>query len=228
MKKRQIPPFVLLFFVSFIPMLTLVCYCFGYSVYLTKFRLISIIYALAFIAVGVLIFKKNVVCKALVFLPVLSLVNLTVCAFKSSSAVVLVCLCACFICSTVLAVKNCSSLKTKTLSAVTSALSAVPVIVVALAVVLFADFGKNTVVKKINSPGNNFCAEIIDSDQGALGGNTVVYVHKNGELNLIFLTISKTPQRVYIGEWKEYESMLIFWKNESCLLINSEEYNIEN
>ena len=92
----------------------------------------------------------------------------------------------------------------------------------------FGNFGQNTVVDRIYSPEKTFYAEIIDSNQGALGGNTVVNVYKNSRLNLLVLTISKTPQRVYIGEWKEYESMQAEWKNESCLLINSEEFNIEN
>ncbi len=102
-----------------------------------------------------------------------------------------------------------------------------PLLAVSFPVVLFGNFGVNTVVDRIYSPNETYYAEIVDSDQGALGGDTVVYAHKNSRLNLLVLTISKTPQRVYLGEWKEYETMKIEWKNEQCLLIDSKEYLIE-
>jgi hypothetical protein len=128
----------------------------------------------------------------------------------------------------IIAEKACSSLKTQIASVVTSAFSAVLIIMVSILFVGFGNFGQNTVVDRIHSPEKTFYAEIIDSDQGALGGSTVVEVYKNSRLNLLVLTISKTPKRVYMGEWREYESMQAEWKNENCLLINSEEFNIEN
>ena len=42
--------------------------------------------------------------------------------------------------------------------------------------VFAGQFTENTVVNRILSPKNTCFAEIVDSDQGALGGNTVVYV----------------------------------------------------
>ena len=72
-----------------------------------------------------------------------------------------------------------------------------------------------------------YYAEVIDSDQGALGGDTLVNVYKKGELNIFIFKIKKKPQRVYLGEWGEYKNMQIYWKNENCLIINSTEYKIE-
>ncbi len=227
-EKRLLFPHLLIALSLLLPASTLILYCFGYSVYLANHHLFSVISALAFIAFASVISKKNIYCKISAFLPLFSFANLAVCLFKDRSIVALVCMVACFICSVIIAEKACSSLKTQIASVVTSAFLAVLIIMVSILFVGFGNFGQNTVVDRIYSPEKTFYAEIIDSNQGALGGNTVVYVHKNSKLNLLVLTIRETPKRIYMGEWREYETMQIEWKTENCLLINSEEYNIEN
>ena len=227
-EKRLFLPHILIALSLFLPVATLIFYCFGYSVYLANYHLFSVISALVFIVSALVISKKNIYCKISAFLPMFSFINLAICLFKDRSVVALVCMIVCFICSAIIAEKACSSAKAKIASVITSAFLAVLIILVSIFCVGFGNFGQNTVVERIYSPEKTFYAEIIDSDQGALGGDTVVYVYKNSRLNLLVLTISKTPQRVYIGEWKEYESMQTEWKNENCLLINSKEYNIVN
>ena len=93
---------------------------------------------------------------------------------------------------------------------------------------LFCNFGSNTVVKTVDSPDGSQYAEIISVDQGALGGSTVVNVNKyNKNLSLLLFNISKKPNRVYIGEWGEFEDMDIYFKNEECLVIDGTEYEIK-
>ncbi len=219
--------FVLLLTGSFLPVLTFVLYIFGYSVTLLSYNVFSVISALISIVSALLISKQKSISKILAFLPIFSLANLAVYVFKSRSVIVLVCMAVCFVCSAIIAEKACTSSKTKIASVLTSIALSVPVLIVSIAVVAFSGFGVNTVVDKIHSPDKTYYAEIVDSDQGALGGDTVVYVHKSKSLDLFFLKISKTPQRVYLGEWREYETMQIEWKNEECLLIDSKEYMIE-
>lgn len=79
----------------------------------------------------------------------------------------------------------------------------------------------NTVVKTVFSPSTHRYAEVIDSDQGALGGDTLVdvYVADNP-----FFKISK---RVYEGTWGEWERISIYWKDEHTLVINSKMYYIK-
>ena len=76
-----------------------------------------------------------------------------------------------------------------------------------------------TIMQTLPSPNGTFEARVIDVDQGALGGNTVVEVKKVG-------SIAK-PKLVYTGQWGEYETMEIYWKNDSCLVINGEEYSLD-
>lgn len=93
------------------------------------------------------------------------------------------------------------------------------------ALIVFASqFTEKTVADRIISPEGTRIAEIIDSDQGALGGNTVVYVKNIYKTDFLVFSIRKN-KRIYIGELKE--KLDIEWKNEDCLIINSKEYITE-
>ncbi len=92
----------------------------------------------------------------------------------------------------------------------------------------FGNFGSNTVVDEINSPDGQHILQIVDSDQGALGGDTIVkvYKNKNCDINLFVIFLKKTPKIIYIGDWQEYKSMTVKWKNNHEVLINNKKYNI--
>ena len=91
---------------------------------------------------------------------------------------------------------------------------------------LFGNFGENTVVKTVESPNKEYYAEVIDSDQGALGGNTFVDVYEKSIIKTPILTVCKKPKRIYSGKWGEYKKMQIYWKDDTCLVINSVEYKL--
>lgn len=97
---------------------------------------------------------------------------------------------------------------------------------VSVLIAFAGQFTENTVIDRILSPESTRFAEIVDVDQGALGGNTVIYVKSAHKADFLIFSIRKN-KRVYVGEWKEYENMRIEWINENCLKINSEEYIIE-
>lgn len=87
--------------------------------------------------------------------------------------------------------------------------------------------GINTVVKNVDSPDGTYVAQVVDSDQGALGGDTIVQVKETKTVNCLLFTLEKKPQRVYMGDWGVFETMQIYWRNEECLVINGREYTIE-
>ena len=91
------------------------------------------------------------------------------------------------------------------------------------------DFVKADVYKQIKSPQNEYCAEVVISDYGAMGGNTVVQVknYKEFDVDLFFLKIEEKPKRVYLTEWDGWRTMEIYWKNENCLVIDGKEIYIE-
>ena len=90
--------------------------------------------------------------------------------------------------------------------------------VVLFFVVMIGNIGQKTVVQVLPSPDGTYEARVIDVDQGALGGDTVVEVERKG-----FLT---RPKRIYIGEWGEWETMEIYWKDETTLVINGVWYDV--
>ena len=92
---------------------------------------------------------------------------------------------------------------------------------------IFEDLPHNTVVQTVESPSGEYCAKVIDNDQGALGVNTFVDVYKGRELNFIIFTIEKKPERVYEGDWGYGEHMDIYWKDDKCLIIDSTEHEME-
>ncbi len=89
---------------------------------------------------------------------------------------------------------------------------------------LFGNITQNTVIKTVKSPKEKHYAQVIACDQGALGGNTLVYVC---ESEPFIFKIKRLPKKIYQGEWGEFEDMKIYWKEDNCLVINSAEYEIE-
>ena len=227
--KNKISVFIPLFTVSLFPLLTLVLFPFEYSVSLTSCKILSAVSAVICIASGYLL-KNHIPDKPeriiLSLLPLIQFINSVIYISKSKSLTVAVFMALCFIMCAAISEKNINSDKAKIFSVITSSLLFVAISLVSFVSVFFGNFAVNTVVKTIDSPSGEYYAEIVDSDQGALGGNTVIYVKKSDCLNMMIIKIEKTPERIYIGEWGEYKTMDIKWLNDNTLSIDSTEYKI--
>ena len=125
-----------------------------------------------------------------------------------------------------LTVKYGKPLDLKLIALALSALMIVPIGFFSFVALIFGNFGQNTVVQTVASPSGEYYAQVIDSDQGALGGDTLVDVYQDRGVNLFLFKIQKKPQLVYVGNWGEFENMQIHWKDDHCLVINSVEYEI--
>jgi hypothetical protein len=85
-----------------------------------------------------------------------------------------------------------------------------------------------TVVRSELSPNSIFLAEIVDSDAGALGGSTHVYVTRlNSDLNLFIGTLKRDPQWIYRGRWGEFQTMTLRWEGDNMLYINEKQYVVK-
>lgn len=226
MKKKLVLPYLLIFSGLFLPVLTLILYCFGYKVSLISYPVFSVVLALLYFVSTYVICKKNIICKALAFLPIISLVNLAVYAFKARQMFVFACMTFCFLCSAVIAEKVCKTTKTKVASVITSMILPIPILLAAFAAAALDGFSITTVYDRIYSPNKSYYAEIVDYDEGTFGRETIVDVYRNNGVNLIFLRIRKYPQRVYSGI-EDCEDIRAEWKDEKCLIIYSDEYKIE-
>lgn len=205
---------------------------FGY-----RFTLISIpgfSAVIAFLAVAIIIleiinkkpFKRSRVQKLLIFLLPLSFVNGVFYMFKCPQIWVIACTVVSFVCCGYLAAMCLWSLPAKIVVGSIATLMTFLLCIFSFFIFLFGNIGQNTVVQTVESPGGKYYAQVIDSDQGALGGDTIVYVYKSSKLNAILFQIQKKPQRVYTGDWGEFRTMRIQWKNDRYLIINSVEYPI--
>ena len=115
----------------------------------------------------------------------------------------------------------------KIIALILSELMLLPMCFIGFIFLIFGNLSQNTVVKTVESPGGKYYAQVIDNDQGALGGNTLVNVYEKRVIDVIIFRIEKKPQRVYLGQWGSYKHMQIHWKDDGCLVINSVEYEIE-
>jgi len=92
---------------------------------------------------------------------------------------------------------------------------------------VFGGMGKDTIVRRAYSPSGMYSAAIVNSDQGALGGNTFVRVRDHAsEINVVIGWFQKETE-VYMGYWGEFETMRIEWADEDTLLINDKPYEME-
>lgn len=130
-------------------------------------------------------------------------------------------------CCCYLTVKYGKPFALKTVALVLSALMVLPIGFFSFIALIFGGIVQNTVVQSVDSPSGEYYVQVIDSDQGALGGDTFVDVYKKSGINGILFKIEKKLQRVYSGEWGEFENIQIYWKDDGCLMINSVEYEVE-
>ena len=207
--------------------------CIGYN-----FELISVsAFAVALAALSVCVIVLDLICKTtlenkvmrilLAIITPFSLVNAVFYIFECPriwviASVLLSAGCCCY-----LAVKYGKPLPLKIITLILSALMVLPIGFFSFIALIFGNIGQNTVVRTVESPSGEYYAQVIDSDQGALGGDTLVDVYKKSGVNLILFKIEKKPQRVYFGDWGEFNNMKIHWKDNNCLVINSVEYEIE-
>lgn len=130
-------------------------------------------------------------------------------------------------CCCYLTVKYGKPLALKIVTLELSALMILPIAFFSFVALIFGNIGQNTVVQTVESPSGKYYAQVIDSDQGALGGDTHVDVYEKSIINAILFRIETKPQRVYVGDWGESNNMQIHWKDDKCLVINSVEYEID-
>ena len=103
-----------------------------------------------------------------------------------------------------------------------------PVFVIfVLLFILLSDFGRTTIVRQIDSPDERHRILLVDVDQGALGGNTDVFVeHKQAAFDFGFFLMQK-KSLIYRTGWGAFEDMELEWKDDATILIDGKAFQIE-
>ena len=224
---------VLLAFVIFVPLGTVACFYCGWKFELTSaagFYLAGAILALGVLILSLLAHPVHSVPVTCIYAvtALLSIVGLLFAGFycaKTPLGVVFAALTA--FCCIGLAIMHAASRAFRITSIVISVGLMVPVSYLTFIMALFGNIGCRTVVQTAMSPDGAYCAELIDDDQGACGGNTEVEVKKTSYFDGMFFRVTEPPRTVYHGQWGEFKDMTIRWKDDRCLLINEKEYPIE-
>lgn len=213
---------------ALLPVGTVFFACLGYTFSLNNYTVFAAVTAAASAAETVLCtLKKHKPHIIYALSAPLSLINIVFYAFKGCSLPALICLIISFGCVCITTVTNSEPRRLKIICLILTVMMILPATIISLLIFTFGLIGQTTVMKTLHSPDGTYYAAVLNVDQGALGGDTVVNVHKNCDIDLPVLRISKKPKRVYLGEWGEFNDMNIYWKDEHCLVIYSTEYYIE-
>ncbi len=91
--------------------------------------------------------------------------------------------------------------------------------------IMLSDFGARTVIAREASPDMRYCAEVIDDDQGALGGATILTVYRlDGSFSIGSFDFRKSQTVLRSGPWGEFESLS--WQDSEHLSMNGTIYEI--
>ena len=91
--------------------------------------------------------------------------------------------------------------------------------------IMLSDFGARTVIAREVSPDMRYCAEVIDDDQGALGGATLLLVYRlDGSFSIGSFDFRKSQIELRSGPWGEFESLS--WQDSEHLSMNGTIYEI--
>ena len=96
-----------------------------------------------------------------------------------------------------------------------------------LVFLFFGNFSVDKIVNSENSPNSKYFVEIIEKDQGALGGNTYVRVWMQSKnINVFVGTIKKVPKYIYRGRYGELYSATLRWETDEILYMDNIKYII--
>ena len=158
-------------------------------------------------------------------LPLLCLVNTLFCMMLSNSiAVTLLCFLQAFL-GVILMLQKLRTIGAKVTVSILFALGVMFLVMHGFLFFTFGQIGYRETITAALSPEGTYRAEIIDSSEGALGGDTLVRVCRvPSHLDLCLVEVQREPRTVYIGQWGEFETMTLSWQSEQTLLINGKPY----
>ena len=91
--------------------------------------------------------------------------------------------------------------------------------------ILLSGFGVFTVTESSVSPGYTYCAEVIERDEGALGGSVTVNVHRcKGSFSIGTFDFIKDETEVFHGKWGSVRD--VRWTDDEHLICNNTTYTV--
>lgn len=230
-KAAHILPFLLFSIYLAIPAVSLVNLATGYSIWIYSYHAYALLTAAISLAVAVNSFfvkdaaltKTEALC--ILFMPLMPLINWICYIIPAGWKFTALCMLVCFICVLVYMLQSIKQVRRKVIVSLSCIIFFIPICFISLLDCLFSGFGIDRVVHVEYSPDREYKAEVVDSDQGALGGAVFVNVcNTEPVIDLYFIKVSKKPHCVYSGEWGGYKGMELYWKDNHILSVNGSDY----
>ena len=90
---------------------------------------------------------------------------------------------------------------------------------------LMGQIGETAVLASEASPDGRYCAEVLDHDEGALGGSTGLYVYRiPGTFSVGSFSFRRDYEEVARGDWNTFE--ILQWQDETHVVYNGRVYEI--
>jgi len=229
MKRDGIFAIVLTALAGFFPTVTLLLALFDYELLMKAPLAIAIISSVlfcgGFAALQIKPAKSDSFRFLFGLLPLLCLVNTLFCMMLSNSIAVTLFYSLQAFLAVILMLQKLRTLTAKTVLSIIFSLFVMLLLMHGFLWFTFGQIGYQKTVTAALSPEGTYRAEVIDSDEGALGGDTLVRIyHVPFHVDLCLVEVQREPRTVYIGQWGEFETMTIDWQSEQTLLINGTPY----
>ena len=231
MKKAvSVSVWVLLILLTVWPFGIAVCACFGCTLVLHGLSVYAALCALAAAVPAALVLIKRVVpdskavhAAAALTAP-LSVVHAVLLSRAGGLSAALIFAAVTVVCCVLTTIK-CSHGGFKKVSLILTAVMVLPACLLMMVWLWAGSLGQETVVRTLESTGGTYYAEVIDRDEGALGGHTNVNVRRKG-LDAHVFEILHRPTCVYSGPWGAHETLEIVWKSDSILVVDGVEHKV--
>ena len=228
--RRNDLPALLFFFLAFLfPGICLLSKLFDYTLQVGSGRLFAGISFLLSALLGILLFVRKeeeiriVTALPLCLCPLLNQINILLAIHYTDDILVILMLLPWLLLSILVLSEQVGNTRLKLPFYLLTGLLAVPIALV----LPFIGFGAKTVLAHEPSPDGLYCAEVIDSDEGALGGSTLLYVYREDQsFSIGSFSFRKAQRQIHAGRWGEFESLS--WIDGETLSMNGRIYDISS
>lgn len=95
-------------------------------------------------------------------------------------------------------------------------------------IVMMGSIGEETVIQTEDSPDGRYTAQLIQRDEGALGGSTFIEVKDNEKTyKFLFWEFESKEKCIYVGRWSEAFDMDMQWLDEDTLVTEGHRFEME-
>lgn len=225
---------LLLALIAFCPVISLICYVFGYKFTLVNPGAFAIaIFVLTAITVLVSVFYKEAlenitICAVVSALTPMALINTAFYVRSCGTLWIIASVLICVGCG-YLTIRHGKPLTVRTGALVLTAGLLLPMVLVCFVLSVAGKTQNYNILDTVDSPTGAYYAEIIDNNQGEKGGTKMVHIYPEKDIETPIFLIRKKRIIIYEEFYKANEAdeveVVVQWKDDNHLVINGKNYS---